>query len=99
MIRPPALQRGSRVMLVAPAGPVSAEKIDAAFARCQHFGFEAVLAANARARTRYLAGPDAARASDLQQAIDDDSIDGIWALRGGYGSVRLLPLLSFARLR
>lgn len=86
-------------MLVAPAGPASPEKIDASVERCAHFGFEAVLGSGARERTGYLAGPDAARAADLQAAIDDDSIDAIWAIRGGYGSMRLLPKLDLSRLR
>jgi muramoyltetrapeptide carboxypeptidase len=98
MIRPRVLQPGSRIMLVAPAGPVSPEKIEASLERCIRFGFEPVLAPSARLRQRYLAGPDAARAADLQSAIDDDTIDAIWAMRGGYGTVRLLPMLDFTRL-
>lgn len=62
----------------------------AALARCAQFGMEAVLSANARARHGYLAGPDALRLADLQRAIDDASIDAVWALRGGYGTTRLL---------
>ncbi len=85
-------------MRVAPAGPASPEKIDASLERCAHFGFEAVLAPSARRKTGYLAGPDAARAADLQIAIDDDSIDAIWAIRGGYGAMRLLSKLDFGRL-
>lgn len=44
---------------------------------------------------RYLAGTDASRASQLQQALDDDGVRAIFAARGGYGSMRLLPSLRF----
>ncbi len=51
-------------------------------------------------RTRpYFAGSDAERAADLQRAIDDPSVRAILAFRGGYGSVRLLPLLDLTPLR
>jgi muramoyltetrapeptide carboxypeptidase len=89
-LRPPRLLAGSRVALVSPAGPVAEEAVEAALARCAQFGLEAVLSANARARHGYLAGPDALRLGDLQHAIDDASIDAVWALRGGYGTTRLL---------
>jgi muramoyltetrapeptide carboxypeptidase len=46
------------------------------------------------ARDRYLAGAPALRATALAQAWEDPAIDGIIAVRGGYGSVQLLPLLD-----
>jgi len=51
----------------------------------------------ANARHGYLAGSDAARLADLQAAFDDPSVDGIWALRGGYGTLRILDALDLAR--
>lgn len=66
------------------------ERIEVSIERARALGLEPVLGRAARHRNAYLAGSDAERASDLQEALDDDSIDGIWALRGGYGTVRLL---------
>jgi len=43
---------------------------------------------------RYLAGTDAVRGADLQAALDDSSVKAVFAARGGYGSMRLLPSLS-----
>lgn len=62
-------------------------------------GLEPVLGASARERSGYLAGTDEVRAADLQAALDDDSVAAIWALRGGYGTVRLLDRLDFGRVR
>ncbi len=84
--------------LIAPAGPVTEERVAGALARCAALGLQPVLGTSARERSGYFAGPDAARAADLQAAIDDETIDAIWALRGGYGGMRLLPLVDLAPL-
>jgi muramoyltetrapeptide carboxypeptidase len=99
MIRPPRLRPGSRVILIAPAGPVSDERIDIALDRCARLGLEPVLGRSARARfAGYLAGTDDERIADLRTAIADDDIDGVWALRGGYGTMRLLAHVDLAPL-
>ena len=96
---PRALRAGARVALVAPAGPVAPERIDASLDRCRELDLEPVLFPAAGSRHRFLAGPDDARRADLQAAFDDPSIDAIWALRGGYGTVRLLSKLDLGRQR
>lgn len=40
------------------------------------------------------ANSDEARFQDLKQALLDDSVQAIWCMRGGYGVIRLLPLLD-----
>lgn len=75
------------------------ERIELALDRCARFGFEPVLGRSARANhLGYLAGTDDQRLADLQHAMGDPSIDAIWALRGGYGTMRLLQRLDFAPL-
>lgn len=98
MAKPTRLRPGSRVALIAPAGPVTEERIERALARCAALGLEPVLGRGVREHSAYLAGPDEVRASDFQAAMDDSGIDAVWALRGGYGTVRLLPLLDLAAL-
>lgn len=95
----PALGSGARIALVAPGGPIAAERIDDAATECRELGFEPVLGTNAAARLGYLAGEDAGRAADLDAAFRDPRIDGIWALRGGYGAMRLLESLDFGPMR
>ncbi len=92
------MRAGARVALVAPAGPVTDERIEGALARCAALELAPVLGRSARVRTAYLAGSDEERAADLQAAIADPDIDAVWALRGGYGSMRILPLLDFSPL-
>lgn len=98
-LRPRALRPGSRVALVAPAGPVDEERIEVAQERCRALGLEPVVYPGARARDRYLAGPDALRLDDLQCAFDAPDVDAVWALRGGYGTLRILDALDLSRQR
>ncbi|MDZ7779816.1 MAG: LD-carboxypeptidase [Gemmatimonadota bacterium] len=98
-VPPRALRPGTRIALVAPAGPVDPERVEASQDRCRALGIEPVVFPAARARHRYLAGTDAERLADLQAAFDDPAIDGVWALRGGYGTLRILDALDLERQR
>lgn len=97
---PPPLTAGARVALVAPAGPVrSAAELDVAVEQARSLGWEPVLGTNAQLTHGYLAGADTARLADLNTALRDDRIDGIWCLRGGYGAMRLLHELDVDAMR
>ena len=96
-LRPRALRPGSRIALVAPAGPLRPERIFAAEQRCRILGFDPVVGPRAGGRSGFLAGPDADRLSDLQHAFDDDSVDAVWALRGGWGTARIIDDLDLSR--
>lgn len=99
LVRPRALAPGSRVALIAPAGPLDPERIALSARRCAELGLIAEVYPSAGARHGYLAGTDEQRLADLQTAFDDPDIDAIWALRGGYGTMRLLARLDLARQR
>jgi muramoyltetrapeptide carboxypeptidase len=93
---PPPLAPGARVALVAPAGPVRDESdIARAVENAERLGWTPVIGEHARARHGYLAGEDRDRLADLNLAAADDSIDGIWCIRGGYGAMRLLDDLDY----
>ena len=95
--RPRALRSGARVALVAPAGPVEPERIEVSVDRCESLGLQPVVYPAAGARDRFLAGTDEQRLTDLQAAFDDPSIDAVWALRGGYGTQRIVDRLDLSR--
>jgi len=96
VVRPPKLSTGSRIALIAPAGPLL-EKDDLTRAEtlCRALGYSPVLGKSAAARHGFLAGSDEERLTDLNTAFTDPSIDAIWCLRGGYGSIRLLERLDY----
>ncbi|MEP6618565.1 MAG: LD-carboxypeptidase [bacterium] len=92
---PPPLAAGARVALVAPAGPLrSSHELDLAAEQARSFGWEPIVGKNVLAKHGYLAGTDEQRLWDLNGALSDDGIDGIWCLRGGYGAMRLLGRLD-----
>ncbi len=95
-LTPPPLRQGDRVAVVAPSGPFdrpSFEKgLELISAR-----YSVVFTERIFDKHRYLAGTDEARLSELQAALDDESIKAIFAARGGYGSARLLADLRFRK--
>lgn len=94
--RPPGLKAGSRIGLVAPAGPIlERDDIRRAVQRCQVLGYQGVVGENAHAKYGYLAGTDPERLADLNSALSDPSLDAIWCLRGGYGTPRLLARVAY----
>lgn len=98
--RPPVLTAGARVALLAPAGPLRGEEdLARAIGNVRTFGWEPVVGTHALARQGYFAGDDENRLADLNAALADPAIDGIWCLRGGYGTMRLLDGVDYAALR
>jgi muramoyltetrapeptide carboxypeptidase len=99
-ILPPRLRPGDTVGLVSPGSPV-AEDFDVRLAR---EGFEAMglrvrLGRFVRERRGYLAGSDAERAADLNEMFADPAVHGVVALRGGWGTARVLPTVDFDLIR
>jgi muramoyltetrapeptide carboxypeptidase len=99
LLVPRALGVGSRVALVAPAGPVDAKRLQASAERCRMEGLEPLIFPTAGGHHRYMSGTDAERLGDLQVAFNDPSVDAVWALRGGYGTLRLIGSLDLRRQR
>ena len=99
MNRPPSLRGGARVALISPAGPLRNEKdIARAEENTRALGWTPVVAPRAGKQHGYFAGTDDERLADLNDAINDRTIDAIWCIRGGYGAMRLLPGVDFAAL-
>jgi muramoyltetrapeptide carboxypeptidase len=99
MLKPRALAPGDRLAVVAPASPFDRVEFDEGIAEIERLGFVPVYDESVFARTSYVAGPPALRASAIHQAWDDPGISGVIAVRGGYGSAQVLPLLDTAAAR
>jgi muramoyltetrapeptide carboxypeptidase len=97
-LAPPALPEGARVSLISPAGPSSAERIESSIERCHQLGWVPVVGPAADQRSGYLAGPDDSRLGDLEWAIRDETVDAIWAIRGGYGLLRMIERINLGPL-
>ncbi len=95
---PPPLAPGATLAVVSPAGPAPPGEVERGSAALRELGYRLHPMPSAHASGGYLAGPDAGRAADLMDAFLDAEIDGILCTRGGYGSMRLLPLLDYDRI-
>ncbi|GAB3699303.1 S66 peptidase family protein [Mariniluteicoccus flavus] len=96
------LSPGARVAVVGTSGPPTRQLHRRALELLSSWGFDAVAYASSRAehpRADYLTGPDSLRAKDFEDAWCDPEVDGVVAIRGGYGSVRMLDLLDADRMR
>lgn len=98
--KPRRLRRGDTVGLIKPAGFLADEfDLQLAFEAITAMGLIPKPAPHLLARYGYLAGSDQARAADLNAMFADDSVRAVFAVRGGWGSARILPHLDFDLIR
>ena len=95
LIFPPPLIPGDRAALAAPASPVSPDALDIAVRSLKAIGLDPVVMPGCRENRGYLSGTDEQRAKDINDAFRSDDIKGIFCIRGGYGSMRILRLLDY----
>ena len=99
MLKPRALEPGSRLAVVAPASSCPRIEFDEGIAELERLGFIPVYDDSVFARLPYVAGPAALRADAIRRALVDPTIDGLIAVRGVFGSAHLLPLLDRFEIR
>ncbi|HZY29195.1 MAG TPA: LD-carboxypeptidase [Jiangellaceae bacterium] len=102
LTRPRRLAAGDRVVVVSPSGPVPKDRLDIGCAILRGWGLDVVVAPHAldvHDRFGYLAGGDADRAGDLQDAWLDPSVAAVLCARGGYGVQRILDRLDWSAMR
>jgi muramoyltetrapeptide carboxypeptidase len=94
MLKPRALQSGDRLAVVSPASPFDRDDFDRGLAELRRLGFEPVYDDSVFERHGYLSGPPELRAAAIHAAWRDPSIAGLIGVRGGYGSMQVLPFLD-----
>lgn len=90
---------GSRVALVAPASGFDREEFDRGVVELKRIGLDPVYDDAVFDRQALTAGRPRVRVMSLLRAFDEMDADAVIAVRGGYGSVELLPLLDVDRIR
>ncbi len=99
-IRPPRLRLGDTIGLVAPAGPCRDRAgLEKGIAILREMGFRVKFSPAIHEEADYLAGSDQNRAADFNSLWADEEVEAILALRGGYGSIRMLAGLDLALIR
>lgn len=96
ILKPPRLRKGDLIALISPASaPNSPEKIEKGVRYFESLGYRVVVGRNAGNVHGYLAGTDRERAADLNTMLHDPKVRAIIAVRGGYGTPRLLSLVDY----
>lgn len=100
ILKPPRLRKGDTIGLVSPASPPSSgEKIEKGVRYLEHLGYRVEVGKHVLDQNGYLAGSDEDRAADFNAMIRAKTVKAVFAIRGGYGTPRILPLIDFAALR
>src|SRR6266550_2041546 len=100
MLKPRRLRSGDRVAVVAPASSFPRDEFDRGIAEITRLGFEPIFEESVFAQHGgYVSGEGRVRAQALLNAWNDPAVAAIIAVRGGYGSVHMLPYLDRAALR
>ena len=101
MLYPKPLKAGSRIAIISPAGAVSnPDFLLHTDKMIKDNGYKPVYGKYYLEKYDHYynyAGTIEQRLSDIQWAFDDDSIDAIWATRGGYGCVQLLNKINLKK--
>jgi muramoyltetrapeptide carboxypeptidase len=99
-LKPPRLRKGDVIGVISPASPPSAqEKIDKGVSYLEHLGYRIRIGRHVMAQHGYLAGTDELRAEDLNEMFRDPKVKAVFALRGGYGTPRLLHMVDYNAVR
>ncbi|TKG93412.1 LD-carboxypeptidase [Puteibacter caeruleilacunae] len=95
MIQPSPLQKGDTIAILSPAGKIDAKHVQPAVELLKELGFLVKTGEHIFSSHFQFAGTDEQRASDLQQALDDENVKAIICSRGGYGSLRTLQKINW----
>jgi len=97
VIKPPYLKKGDTIGITCPAGFITAEDIQPAVDKMKEWGFEIRIGSTVGKKDFTFGGTDEERLQDMQQMLDDKSIDAIMCARGGYGAVRIIDNIDFKK--
>ncbi len=100
IVKPSALKKGDVIGIIAPASPPSvSEKITKGAEYLERLGYRVKLGKNVNKVYGYLAGTDKERTDDIHEMFADTKVKAVIAVRGGYGTPRLLPLLNYSLIK
>lgn len=97
---PRPLKKGDTIAIVAPASCVDDTRINGARAVVEGRGYKALVADDLKESNGYLAAvSDQARADAFVKAFTSAEVSGIICARGGYGTMRILPLIDWTAIK
>ncbi|MBV5281501.1 MAG: LD-carboxypeptidase [Paludibacter sp.] len=93
---PPYLKPNDQIRVVSPSGNIEPKYIVGAKKTLSSWGLNVTEGKFARTKYGRFAGTEAQRIADLQEALDDPSVNAILCSRGGYGVAQIIDKLDFS---
>jgi len=98
-VRPVPLSTGDTIRFVSPASTPDKAHVDRQAAIFESWGLKVEYGKHVHDKYGFLAGQDADRIADFNDAIRDPGVRAIYCTRGGKGSYRTVDHLDYAALR
>lgn len=100
ILKPPAVEVGATVAVIAPASSARVERLEAGISALRDLEYRVIEGRHLRGRApQYFSGTLEERLQDLHAAFADPAIAAIICSRGGYGSNYLLEHLDLELIR
>ena len=99
IIKPPKLKKGDTIGLITPASPITEEQLVQTKNLLKQLGFKSYHTSKVLLKKGYLAGTDTERVADLHHMFENESVDAILCIRGGYGTPRILEFIDYDLIR
>lgn len=96
---PPRLRPGDTIGITAPASPFDREQFYLGVGLLETAGFKVLVPKNLFLKNGYLAGTDSQRAELFMDLFTDPVVKAVLCARGGFGSMRILPLIDYDCIR
>jgi len=98
-VKPRALHLGDTIGIAATASPFDPEEFEKGLKTLREMGFKVKFRKDIFSKKNYLAGTDERRAQELRELFLDPEVRAVLFARGGYGTLRVLPLLKSSVLQ
>ena len=88
-----SLKRGDIIEIIAPGSYTSIEILNKGIEVLKNWGYGVICEENLLDPQVFLSNTDEKRFKSFKNAMTNKKSKAVWCLRGGYGSIRLLPLI------
>lgn len=92
--KPPALQKGDTIGVLAPASPVRREMLERGTRELERIGYRVVYGKGVLERRGFFAGGHKQRAESFLALLENPRVKAVFCARGGYGSNYVVEVLS-----
>lgn len=96
---PAKLRKGGKIAIVGLASAGDKNLLDQAVTNIKNYGYNVEIDPTCFLNWHGFAGSDQERAEALNRLFADDSIDAIMAMRGGFGSIRILDQINYSVIK